>query len=126
MNSDERKSDDYWMGVRDALRMVDSFVRFRYKHPKRTKKLEDFIAEGLVAAAKRCKSCLSRELGIIFKEDKEAYEGPLDISESSESAEIPGFFEESSFDSTKPIASSEIPEAPPPEFIEQLSRRHSR
>lgn len=115
VNSDEKKSDEYWMGVRDALRMVDSFLRFRRKQPKRMKTLEDFIADGLVSAAKRCKSCLSKELGITFKEDKAEHEGSPDIFEPAEPAEVPVFFEESSFDSAP---SPEIYESAPPSELD--------
>ena len=58
MNSedDKTRSDEYWMGVRDALRMVDSFTKWAKRNPSRAKTLEDFIHDGLIAAAKRCES----------------------------------------------------------------------
>jgi hypothetical protein len=114
MKSDERKSDDYWMGVRDALRMIDSFYRWSRQNPKRAKKLEDFITDGLIAAAKRCKSCFSRDLGVDYKEDE--YGESLDIEESSEPTEIPVFFEESISGLAEPFVSPEKPseiEEPP-------------
>ncbi len=66
VTEDDGRSDDYWMGVRDALRMVDSFLKWRQKNTSRAKTLEDFIHDGLIAAAKRCESCLSEKLGVRF------------------------------------------------------------
>lgn len=54
------------MGVRDALRMVDSFNRWAQRNPGRAKSLDDFIHDGLIAAAKRCESCLREKLGLSF------------------------------------------------------------
>ncbi|TFG14830.1 hypothetical protein EU537_02510 [Candidatus Thorarchaeota archaeon] len=74
MNSEKKKSDEYWMGVRDALRMVDSFVKWSSRYKADAKTLEEFIHDGLIAAAKRCESCLSEQLGLRFdreKDDKE-------------------------------------------------------
>jgi hypothetical protein len=91
--------------------MIDSFYRWSRQNPKGAKKLEDFIADGLLAAAKRCQSCLSRELGIEFKEEDEVL-----VEETSESADVPVFFEESVIESAKPTATPEISpeiEAPP-------------
>jgi len=64
------RTDEYWMGVRDALRMVDSFHKWSKRNPVRAKSLEDFIHDGLIAAAKRCESCLSDKLGLSFIEDE--------------------------------------------------------
>ena len=114
VNSDEKKSDEYWMGVRDALRMIDSFVRWSRHNPKKAKKIEDFIADGLIAAAKRCKSCLSEELGIRFRDDEDTYETSMEREEPSISDEIPVFFEESSLESEKPTEPSEVHEVIPP------------
>ncbi|MGY5875334.1 MAG: hypothetical protein RTU30_06290 [Candidatus Thorarchaeota archaeon] len=66
MSKDKRESEDYWLGVRDALRMVDSFVNWSRRNPSRAKTINDFITDGLLAAAKRCESCLSHELGLSF------------------------------------------------------------
>ena len=96
MNSDERKSYDYWMGVRDALRMIDRFVRFQRENPKKAKKIEDFITDGLISAAKKCQSCLSEELRVEFDEESH------DVVPLSEPDEIPLFFEESALESTEP------------------------
>ncbi len=76
MSPDNKRSDDYWMGVRDALRMVDSFLRWSKDNKGRAKPMEDFIHDGLVAAAKRCESCLHKELGVKF--DSEAEEDLLE------------------------------------------------
>ncbi len=70
--SSNTKDESYWIGVRDALRMVDSFLRWSRRNPTIAKTLDEFLAEGLVAAAKRCESCLGRELGLKYgKEDPE-------------------------------------------------------
>lgn len=71
MSEDDGRSDDYWMGVRDALRMVDSFLKWSRKNRSRAKSLDDFVHDGLIAAAKRCESCLSEKLGLKFQEDDE-------------------------------------------------------
>jgi hypothetical protein len=81
------KSDQYWMGVRDALRMVDSFTKWARRNESRAKSLDDFIHDGLVAAAKRCESCLKDDLGLTFVEDKE----PLGETRSAE--QIPSGYE---------------------------------
>ncbi|MFW9850992.1 MAG: hypothetical protein ACFFF4_17830, partial [Candidatus Thorarchaeota archaeon] len=64
MESEENRSDEYWMGVRDALRMVDSFLKWSKVNKERAKSLDEFLYDGLVAAAKRCESCLHKQLGI--------------------------------------------------------------
>lgn len=65
------------MGVRDSLRMVDSFIKWARRHEDRAKALDDFIHDGLVAAAKRCESCLKDDLGLTFAEsDAPAKESP--------------------------------------------------
>ena len=100
MSSDDGKSDDYWLGVRDALRMVDSFLKWARRNESQAKSLEDFIHDGLVAAAKRCEECLSKELGIKFTpEDKispEDFAPEIELTpdSSDESADIPITHEE--------------------------------
>lgn len=90
------------MGVRDALRMVDSFNKWAIRNPKRAKSLDDFIHDGLIAAAKRCESCLREKLGLSFAEElqedeiQSSYEAsepevtpPPDDSDFEEAAEEP-------------------------------------
>jgi hypothetical protein len=79
----EERDDNYWMGVRDALRMVDSFLRWARKHPKDAKSIDDFLAEGLIAAAKRCESCLGKELGMKYGSDDPEVDEPREIEEAS-------------------------------------------
>ncbi len=67
-SEDDNRTDEYWMGVRDALRMVDSFHKWSKRNPSRAKDLEDFIHDGLIAAAKRCESCLRDKMGLSFAE----------------------------------------------------------
>ena len=93
LNQEKRESEDYWLGVRDALRMIDSFVKWSKRNPDRAKNLEHFISDGLIAAAKRCKSCLSHELGIKFVDEEEA---ELEVEGAPVSDEIPLEFDESS------------------------------
>jgi len=71
------------MGVRDALRMVDSFNKWAARNPERAKSLDDFIHDGLIAAAKRCESCLREKLGLSFVNEDQEDEIP-DSFESSE------------------------------------------
>ncbi|MFW9844257.1 MAG: hypothetical protein ACFFEV_06765 [Candidatus Thorarchaeota archaeon] len=70
-SEDNVRTDEYWMGVRDALRMVDSFHRWSKRNPDRAKDLEDFIHDGLIAAAKRCESCLREKMGLSFTNDED-------------------------------------------------------
>ncbi len=87
MDSEKKRSDEYWMGVRDSLRMVDSFIKWARRNKDRAKTLDDFIHDGLVAAAKRCESCLKDDLGLSFAEDEER------IDESSDIEHIPPGYE---------------------------------
>jgi hypothetical protein len=66
------------MGVRDSLRMVDSFLKWSARHPDKAKSLDDFVHDGLIAAAKRCESCLSDKLGLKFdaSDDEQEQEEP--------------------------------------------------
>ncbi|MFQ5832310.1 MAG: hypothetical protein ACE5H4_06395 [Candidatus Thorarchaeota archaeon] len=82
MSSNE-KDDNYWIGVRDALRMVDSFLRWASRHPEDAKSLDEFLAEGLVAAAKRCESCLGKELGLKYGKGAEEMAEEARMAESS-------------------------------------------
>jgi hypothetical protein len=106
VDSEKKRSDEYWMGVRDALRMVDSFTKWARRNERRAKSLDDFIHDGLVAAAKRCESCLKEDLGLTFAEDKME----KDISSDIERVP-PGYrIDESSRDD------AEFEEIPEPEF----------
>ncbi|MFW9799698.1 MAG: hypothetical protein ACFFD9_04635, partial [Candidatus Thorarchaeota archaeon] len=87
--SSNGKDDNYWMGVRDALRMVDSFLRWASRHPEDAKTLDEFLAEGLVAAAKRCESCLGKELGLKYGKGAEEMAEEARMAESDlESSEV--------------------------------------
>lgn len=87
MDSEKKRSDEYWMGVRDALRMVDSFIKWARRNEDRAKTLDDFIHDGLIAAAKRCESCLKDDLGLTFAEGQEK------ATEPSEPEQIPSGYE---------------------------------
>lgn len=80
MNSDEERSDDYWEGVLHALRMVDSFLKWSKRNEARAKPLEQFVHDGLIAAAKRCASCLSKKLGVVFADEDDTIEESTDPS----------------------------------------------
>ena len=75
------------MGVRDALRMVDSFIKWARRNEDRAKALDDFIHDGLLAAAKRCESCLKDDLGLTFVEDE------VPSGESPEMEKVPSGYE---------------------------------
>ncbi|MHA3963722.1 MAG: hypothetical protein AM325_009295 [Candidatus Thorarchaeota archaeon SMTZ1-45] len=79
MDSEKKRSDEYWMGVRDALRMVDSFIKWARRNEGRAKPLDDFIHNGLVAAAKRCESCLKDELGLSFSDEEKSPDESLEV-----------------------------------------------
>lgn len=101
MDSEKKRSDEYWMGVRDALRMVDSFTKWAGRNKHRAKSLDDFIHDGLVAAARRCESCLKDDLGLTFVEKEEDVDNeevpsgytmtspPQEISEVEDTFEVP-------------------------------------
>ncbi len=96
VSSDENdeKNDNYWLGVRDALRMVDSFVRWSARHEDKAKNLNEFISEGLIAAAKRCESCLSTTLGLTFGESLGGL-SPDDLLEPADPTDrLPTHYEE--------------------------------
>ncbi|MFW9910494.1 MAG: hypothetical protein ACFFEF_18210 [Candidatus Thorarchaeota archaeon] len=105
-HEEHQRSDEYWMGVRDALRMVDSFIKWAKTNRERAKTLEEFLHEGLIAAAKRCESCLSKQLGVKFASDE-----PLpdidSVEETGPSETAP----------TEPIEPEESLEAAPPEIV---------
>ncbi len=74
--------------------MVDSFNKWARRNKERAKDLDDFIHDGLIAAAKRCESCLKDDLGLTFIEGEDAsvdepvppgYEATPPISEDFES-----------------------------------------
>jgi hypothetical protein len=94
------------MGVRDALRMVDSFIKWARKNEDRAKALDDFIHDGLIAAAKRCESCLKDDLGLSFADD----EGVTD--ESQEIKQVPSGYE------TRPSQNAPYSEEPSDEEFE--------
>lgn len=108
------KDESYWLGVRDALRMVDSFLKWSKRHPDRAKSLEDFINDGLIAAAKRCEECLSYALGVEFREGEEAQEEDILSESSDEMVEEPEFSDEIS--SEQPATDVPSTSAPAPSF----------
>jgi hypothetical protein len=54
--------------------MIDSFIKWARRNEDRAKALDDFIHDGLIAAAKRCESCLKDDLGLTFVEGEEPSE----------------------------------------------------
>lgn len=81
--------------------MVDSFTKWARRNRHRAKTLDDFIHDGLVAAAKRCESCLKDDLGLTFVEENsdvgdekvpsgyEMTSPPQDISEVEDGFDVP-------------------------------------
>ena len=137
-SEDNVRTDEYWMGVRDALRMVDSFNKWSKRNPGRAKSLEDFIHDGLIAAAKRCESCLRDKLGISFTEDDQEKdeivpETPIELDvEDHEDEEVvletPIEFEDESDDDEedriildKSLELEDEPEEPESSFEEPIS-----
>ena len=90
----EERDDAYWIGVRDALRMIDTFIRWSKRHPEHAKPIEEFIADGIEAAARKCESCLKRSLGLSFKRDTEGTEAQENREESTDTSEYTEHFEE--------------------------------
>lgn len=96
VDSEKKRSDEYWMGVRDALRMIDSFIKWARRNEERAKSLDDFIHDGLVAAAKRCESCLKDDLGLTFAEDEAPSKDSQEIKRVPPGYEISSSTEEES------------------------------
>ncbi|MHA1587445.1 MAG: hypothetical protein ACTSV9_01590 [Candidatus Thorarchaeota archaeon] len=108
MSSDE-KDETYWLGVRDALRMVDSFVRWSARHEDKAKNLQEFISEGLIAAAKRCESCLSTTLGLTFGESLSG-RSPDDLLEPADPSDrLPTHYEEPTEEKDDTVPHDEVP-----------------
>ncbi|MEE9541301.1 MAG: hypothetical protein V3V85_07400, partial [Candidatus Thorarchaeota archaeon] len=108
MSSDE-KDETYWLGVRDALRMIDSFVRWSARHEDKAKNLQEFISEGLIAAAKRCESCLSTTLGLTFGESLDG-RSPDDSLEPADPADrLPTHYEEPTEEKDDTVPDDEVP-----------------
>lgn len=110
MSPDDKRSDDYWLGVRDALRMVDSFMRWSEDNKDRAKPMNAFIHDGLIAAAKRCESCLHKQLGISFNDEDEITEDSVADVESEDTFVSQELSESELSDDTSP-------ESTPPEIL---------
>lgn len=107
--SSDEKDETYWLGVRDALRMVDSFVRWSARHEDKAKNLQEFISEGLIAAAKRCESCLSTTLGLTFGESLSG-RSPDDLLESADPSDrLPTHYEEPAEEKDDTVPHDEVP-----------------
>ncbi len=107
--SSDEKDETYWLGVRDALRMVDSFVRWSARHEDKAKNLQEFISEGLIAAAKRCESCLSTTLGLTFGESLGGH-SPDDLLESADPTDrLPTHYEEPTKEKDDTVPDDEAP-----------------
>jgi len=122
VSSDEKdeENDNYWLGVRDALRMVDSFVRWSARHEDKAKNLQEFISEGLIAAAKRCESCLSTTLGLTFGESLGGI-SPDDLLEPADPGDrLPTHYEEPTKEKANTVPDDEVPAtedlSPEPKF----------
>ncbi len=74
--------DNYWHGVYDALRMVDSFVRWAQRNPTRAKSIDEFLNDALIAVAKRCRDCLAYTLNLSFTVSENASEVHMGASRS--------------------------------------------
>ncbi len=122
----EERDDSYWIGVRDALRMIDSFIRWARRHPNEAKPIEEFIAEGIEAAARRCESCLKRSLGLSFKRKGDTSEPPAEpaipgpempletLEEASELAQAKS--SETGWEPTEEPSTIDEPPEPEPSF----------
>jgi hypothetical protein len=86
--------------------MVDSFIKWARRNEDRAKALDDFIHDGLLAAAKRCESCLKDDLGLTFVEDGTT------IGESPEMEHVPSGYE---MGSSLELPSDDEIEVPPEE-----------
>ncbi len=118
--SSDEKDENYWLGVRDGLRMVDSFVRWSARHKDKAKNLQEFISEGLIAAAKRCESCLSTTLGLTFGESLGGL-SPDDLLEPADPKDrLPTHYEEPAEEKDNAVPDDEVPAtedlSPEPKF----------
>lgn len=108
MSSDE-KDVTYWLGVRDALRMVDSFVRWSARHEDKAKNLQEFISEGLIAAAKRCESCLSTTLGLTFGESLGGFSSDDLLEPADPTDRLATHYEEQAEEKDSTVPDDEVP-----------------
>ncbi|MFX1244310.1 MAG: hypothetical protein ACFE8F_05060 [Promethearchaeota archaeon] len=58
----------YWNGVRDALRMVQTFLFYKDKNPEEQRSTDTFVSEALDAVRQKCAPCLKDILGVSFGE----------------------------------------------------------
>ena len=122
VSSDEKdeKNDNYWLGVRDARRMVDSFIRWSARHEDKAKNLQEFISEGLIAAAKRCESCLSTTLGLTFGESLGGISSDDMLEPADSKDRLPTHYEEQTEEKDNAVPDDEVPSiedlSPEPKF----------
>jgi hypothetical protein len=101
--------------------MVDSFNKWAQRNKERAKDLDDFIHDGLIAAAKRCESCLKDDLGLTFVDGEDhplaesvpsGYESTppeeLPSSETSEEVALPSSEDDLSIESVGRSESEEM------------------
>jgi len=119
VDSEKKRSDEYWMGVRDSLRMVDSFIKWARRNEARAKSLDDFIHDGLVAAAKRCESCLKDELGLSFSDEEKTTEELLEPEQVPSGYEVDSFQDDTHFVESTDDAFEVTPEdlSPDPSIV---------
>ncbi|MDO8055294.1 MAG: hypothetical protein Q6361_00395, partial [Candidatus Hermodarchaeota archaeon] len=69
--SQEEFGQMYWNGVRDALRMVQTFLFYKEKNPAEQRSTDTFVSEALDAVRQKCAPCLKEILGVDFGEDED-------------------------------------------------------
>ena len=67
MALDEDKSNVYWEGVRDALRLILEFNEWKTTNPETDRTLQDFILAAQDKVAGKIKPKLADLLGVPFK-----------------------------------------------------------
>lgn len=72
--SQEEFGQMYWNGVRDALRMVQTFLFWKEKNPNEARTIETFVSEALEAVRQKCAPCLKEILGVTFGDEVESAE----------------------------------------------------
>ena len=67
MSLEEEKSDIYWEGVRDTLRLIRDFNEWQTVNPQSDRTLQSFLEEAQTKIAGRVNPKLVDILGVPFK-----------------------------------------------------------
>ncbi|MHA1713194.1 MAG: hypothetical protein ACTSW4_04010 [Candidatus Ranarchaeia archaeon] len=67
MSLEEEKNQEYWEGVRDTVRLLIDFLKWREKNPAHSKTLRAYIKEAQELVASKTSPPLADILGVPFR-----------------------------------------------------------